>query len=223
MERQIVKLMAEIDRILPHSEYEIVLVENGSTDKTYSIAQRLAKLYSYVKAYRLELPSYGQAFKEGVKQAGYDIVVQFDIDFWDTDFLDLSLLLLDRYDIVIGSKNLGRSKDGRPFTRRIISKLVEIFLKAYFNVPFSDTHGMKAMRRRVILPLLDDVQSQNHFFDSELLIVCHYLRYSFKELPVALQEIRSTRFSFLIRAAETIKEFVKLIALKRLLIRHAYL
>lgn len=223
LEKQVIKLMAEIDRILPHSEYEIVLVENGSTDKTYSIAQKLTYIYSHVKAYRLELPSYGQAFKEGVRQARYDVVVQFDIDFWDTDFLDLSLLFLDRYDIVIGSKNLGTSKDGRPLTRRIISKAVELFLKFYFAVPFSDTHGMKAIRRSVILPLIDEVQSQNHFFDSELLIMCHYLRYSFKELPVALQEIRSTRFSFLVRAAETIKEFVKLIALKRLLIRYAYL
>ena len=222
LEKQIVKLIREIDKVLPLSEYEIVLVENGSRDKTYQVAQKLAKLYSQIRVFHLENPSYGQAFKEGIKQARYDTVVQFDIDFWDTDFLDLSLLLLDRYDIVIGSKNLGTSKDSRPLTRRMLSKAIEIFLKVYFNVPFSDTHGMKAIRKKVILPLIDQVHSQNHFFDSELLILCHYLRYSFKELPVGLTEIRKTRFPFLIRAAETVKEFVRLVALKRLFIRYAY-
>ena len=82
--------------------------------------------------------------------------------------------------------------------------------------------GMKAMKRKLVLPFIDEVQSENHFFDSELLIMCHYLRYSFKELPVSLQEIRNTRFSFLIRAAETLREFTRLISMKRLLVRYAY-
>ena len=222
LEVQVNKLMNEVDRVLPHAEYEILLVENGSSDRTYRIALRLARQNSNIKVVRLHSPSYGQAFKEGVKQAKYDVVIQFDIDFWDTDFLDLSLLLLSRYDIVIGSKNLGRSKDERPLARKILSKALELFLKFYFGVPFSDTHGMKAIRKSVILPLVDEVQSQNHFFDSELLIMCHYLRYSFKELPVSLQEIRSTRFSFLIRASETLREFARLINMKRLLVRYAY-
>ena len=223
LEKQVRKLMGEIDRVLPHFEYEILLVENGSTDETYNIAQKLAGQNGQIRVIRLEKPSYGQAFKEGVKQARFDVVVQFDLDFWDTDFLELALLLLGRYDIVIGSKNLGTSKDYRPLTRKLVSKFIELFLKFYFNVPFSDTHGMKAMQRRLILPLIDEIQSENHFFDSELLIMCHYLHYSFKELPVSLQEIRSTRFPFLIRAKETLGEFVKLINLKRLLIRYAYL
>jgi len=222
LEKQIVKLIREIDKVLPLSEYEIVLVENGSRDKTYQVAQKLAKLYSQIRVFHLENPSYGQAFKEGIKQARYDTVVQFDIDFWDTDFLDLSLLLLGRYDFIIGSKNLGTSIDRRPLTRKIFSKMLEFFLKFYFNVPFSDTHGIKAMKRQLILPLIDEVQSQNHFFDSELLIMCHYLRYSFKELPVSLQEIRGTRFSFLIRTVETLYEFIKLISVKKLLVRYAY-
>ena len=223
LEKQVNRLITEVDNLASYGEYEILLVENGSSDRTYSIAQKLAGKNSQVKVIQLENPSYGQAFKEGVKQAKYDVVIQFDIDFWDTDFLDLSLLLLERYDIVIGSKNLGNSQDKRSFARKVISKSLELFLKFYFGVPFSDTHGMKAIRRQVILPLIDEVQSQNHFFDSELLIMCHYLHYSFKELPVSLQEIRSTRFPFLIRAKETLGEFVKLINLKRLLIRYAYL
>lgn len=222
LEKQVRKLISEIDQVLPRAEYEIILVENGSTDSTFKIAKNLASKISQISLIQLKKPSYGQAFKEGVKQAKYDIVVQFDIDFWDTDFLDLSLLLLKRYDIVIGSKNLSTSKDKRPLARKIISKALEYFLKFYFSVTFSDTHGMKAMNKKLILPIIDEVQSQNHFFDSELLIMCHYLRYSFKELPVNLKEIRNTRFSFLIRSFETLLEFISLINTKRLLIRYSY-
>lgn len=215
LEKQIAKLIKEVEVVLPLAEYEIVLVENGSTDKTYNIAKRLAKNNTHISVAKLEFPSYGQAFKEGVKQAKFDVIVQFDIDFWDSDFLQLSLLLLDRYDIVIGSKNLGTSKDERPLSRKIISKCIEMFLKFYYGVPYSDTHGMKAMRRSKVIPLLDEVHCQNHFFDSELLILCYYLGFSFKELPVTLREIRATRFSFLIRAMETIQEFRQLIVIKK--------
>ena len=223
LEKQVKKLISEVDRVLPNSEYELVLVENGSTDNTLAVAKKLSNEISHINVVHLDNPSYGQAFKEGVREAKYDIVVQFDIDFWDTDFLDISLLLLGRYDFVIGSKNLGTSRDKRPLTRKILSKFLEVFLKYYFNVPFSDTHGIKAMKRKLILPFIDDVQSENHFFDSELLIMCHYQRYSFKELPVSLEEIRATRFSFLVRTMQTIREFVGLITVKKLLVRYAYL
>src|SRR3989304_4287400 len=222
LENQVKKLISEVGRVLPNSEYEIVLVENGSTDNTYTVAEKLSQQYNHIKLIHLEKPSYGQAFKEGLKEAEYDIVVQFEIDFWDMDFVDISLLLLSRYDFVIGSKNLGTSEDYRPFLRRLLSKSLELFLKIYFNVPFSDTHGIKAMRRKVVLPLIDDVQSQNHFFDSELLIMCYYLHFSFKELPVSLHEIRSTRFSFLIRTLQTMQEFLGLITVKKLLVRYSY-
>ena len=223
LERQVTYLTLEIERILPHAEYEIILVENGSTDNTFRIAKKIAHTNSFIKVLSLENPSYGQAFKEGLRYTKYDNVFQFDIDFWDSEFIQLSLLLLNRYDFVIGSKNLGNSIDKRPITRKLISKSLELFLKLYFGVPFSDTHGMKAMKRRLVLPFIDEIQSQNHFFDSELMIMCHYLRYSFKELPVSLMEIRATRFSFLIRMAETIKEFGKLISLKRFLLRYSYI
>ncbi|OGK46606.1 hypothetical protein A2963_02645 [Candidatus Roizmanbacteria bacterium RIFCSPLOWO2_01_FULL_40_13] len=223
LEEQVGRLMEEIERVLPHAEYEIVLVENGSTDNSLKIAQKLASDYGQITLVKLQSPSYGQAFKEGLRYARFDHAFQFDIDFWDVEFIELSLLLLNRYDFVIGSKNLGKSIDKRPIGRKVISKLLEYFLKLYFGVPFSDTHGMKALKRRLVLPYIDEVQSQNHFFDSELLIMCHYLRYSFKELPVSLSEIRSTRFSFLIRLLETLKEFGKLITMKRLLIRYSYL
>lgn len=215
LQNQIDKLTKEIEAVLPHAEYEIVLVENGSTDKTYNIAKKLTRRNGHIRVFHLEYPSYGQAFKEGVKQAKFEVVVQFDIDFWDIDFLELSLLLLDRYDIVIGSKNLGTSKDERPLSRKIISKSIELFLKLYYGLPYSDTHGMKAMRRNRVVALLDEVRCQNHFFDSELLIICYYSGYSFKELPVTLREIRSTRFSFLIRALEALQEFRQLILIKQ--------
>lgn len=222
LEKQVRALISEIDNNVPKAEYEIILVENGSIDRTYAIAKKLARHNSHIQVVKLKKPSYGQAFREGVKEAKYDIVFQFDIDFWDTDFLNLSLLLLNRYEIVIGSKNLGYSEDSRSLQRRIFSKGLEYFLKLYFGVPYSDTHGMKAFRRKLILPLIDEVSSDNHFFDSELLIRCYYLNYSFKELPVGLKEIRKTRFSFVTRATEVLFEFIQLIFLKKLLVRYSY-
>src|SRR3989344_2329018 len=139
LETQVGKLMGEIERILPHADYEIVLVENGSLDRTYNKAYKLSKTYSQIKLVRLDYSSYGQAFKEGLRYAKFDNVFQFDIDFWGIEFIELSLLLLNRYDFVIGSKNLGNSEDRRPLVRKFTSKMLEFLLKFYFGVPFSDT------------------------------------------------------------------------------------
>lgn len=215
LEKQLARLIGEIDKILPKSVYELILVENGSTDETHEIARKLARQNSHIRTFHLENPSYGQAFKEGIKKARYEVIVQFDIDFWDIDFLEQSLLLIERYDIVIGSKNLGISKDNRPIARKLISKFVEQIIRVYFRVPFSDTHGLKAMRRSLILSLINKVRSRNLFFDSELLIISYRLNYSFVELPVRLKEIRRTRFSYLILVLDTVKEFSQLILLKR--------
>jgi len=220
LEKQLDKLIGEIDKILPKSVYEIILVENGSTDSTLAVGRKLAKQIRHIRAFHLENPSYGQAFKKGIKESVHEVIVQFDIDFWDIDFLEQSLLLIERYDIIIGSKNLGISKDNRPIARKLISKFLEQIIRVYFRVPFSDTHGMKTIRRNLIMPLIDKIQSQNHFFDSELLIICHYLKYSFKELPVRLEEIRKTRFPIHIRTSGVVQEFVRLLAMRRLLVNH---
>lgn len=214
LEEQVRMLYSNLHSLNLKTAYEILLVENGSTDKTYKIAKRLSEEVPHVNVLKLKKASYGGAYKEGIKHAKYNVVVQFDIDFWDTRFLKKSLDMMSRYDIVIGSKNLLYSKDERPFGRRFMSKFVEITIQSVFKVNITDTHGLKTAKRQAILPYIDQVRCKNHFFDTELLIRCYHSGYRFKELPVEVREIRETRFNFFNRSFAVLKELSQLVSLR---------
>lgn len=207
---QITNITKKIKRLRLRQKYEIILVENGSHDNTYQIAKELKNTYKNIRVIKLIRPSYGQAFRAGIKKSRYPIIVQFDLDFWDIRFLKKSLGIMNEFDIVIGSKNLSKSTDKRFFTRRIISKCIEKSIKLRFNTTLSDSHGLKVIRKEVILPLLDYINCTNHFFDTELLLTSCTQGAQLVELPVELTEIRKTRFPYLVRTIEVIHEYIGL-------------
>lgn len=223
LKRQIDKIISKIKKLnLASSSYEIIIVENGSTDSTYQIAKRLAKDYKQLKVLKINQPSYGQALRQGIKEAKYNLVYQFDIDFWSIEFLKKSLDLIDNYDIIIGSKNLLDSDDQRPIIRKLFSKLIEIAIKYWFRVNITDTHGQKLMRKEKIIDLIDKINSPNHFYDSELLVRAFYLNYRFKEIPVSLKEIRKSRFAYHLRFFEVVGEFKQLLSLKKSILSNPF-
>ncbi len=185
-------------------------MENGSCDNTYKIAKELKNSHKNIRVIKLARPSYGQAFKTGIKKSKYPLIVQFDLDFWDISFLKKALGIANEFDIVIGSKNMSKSNDNRSFARRIISKCIEKSIKLRFATTLSDSHGLKVVRKAVILPLLDYINCTNHFFDTELLLTSCANGAELIELPVELTEIRTTRFPYLVRAIEVLHEYLGL-------------
>ena len=67
--------------------YELLLIENGSTDKTLEIAQSLSNMNNSIKVHSLNQANYGNALKNGFSLAIYDLVVAFDIDYYSETFL----------------------------------------------------------------------------------------------------------------------------------------
>lgn len=215
LELQIEALISKLKSYSKTLKYEIVLVENGSTDETHQIALKLAKIHQNILVYRNYTSSYGQATKTGFKHASYDILALFDIDFWSVDFLNKSIALLNQYDIVIGSKNLPESYDERPLMRKLLSSAMEKFTKFVFKINITDTHGLKVMKKELIEKLIDKVESPNHFFDTELLTRAYYAGYKFIELPVKIKEIRQSRFPLYKRSIEAFFELFILLRLKK--------
>lgn len=216
LQAQVEKILKTIKQSGIRGKFEMILVENGSIDNTRSTASALTKKHRQIKLVTLPYPSYGRAFKEGIRHTKYNFLFQFDIDFWDVAFLKKSLSLLEKKDIVIGSKNLATSHDHRSFTRKLISRSIELIIQKSFHLPLTDTHGIKAFRKEKIQPFIDNTKSNNHFFDTELLIRCYYANLTITELPVDLSELRKTRFSFITRSIDVIRELLHLLLIKDL-------
>ena len=212
LKRQTERILAGIESLYPEIQFEIILVENGSYDNTAEIASRLSE-DKRIKVVSIKQPSYGLAFKAGLLKAKYQVIFQFDIDFWDLEFIRQADKLLETYDFVIGSKNIDGARDLRPIKRRLLSRILEKAINLRFPVRISDTHGLKALKKEIVDRYIKDIVCQNHFFDSELMIRIALDGHSFKEIPVNLQELRNSRFPFLVRLREVTGEFMTLISL----------
>ncbi|MER3423987.1 MAG: glycosyl transferase family 2, partial [Nitrospiraceae bacterium] len=179
--------------------YEVILCENGSTDRTLAQAQLLSREDPHIRVIHLPFPSYGHALKAGIEHARFDRLVLLNLDLCDLEFLARASALLDRYDCVVGSKTAPGSCDERPFVRRMITRLFNGFLWLVFGFEGSDTHGVKAFRRHRVLPLVRACATQAELFDTELVLRGHRHGLTWCEIPIAVRECRPARTSVLRR------------------------
>jgi glycosyltransferase involved in cell wall biosynthesis len=193
--------------------FEIVVVENGSTDETRAIAERLAAELDEVKAEHIDVGDYGLALRTGLLAATGVAVVNFDADYYDLDFLQKAVERVTPDDgpaIVVGSKRAKGADDTRPPLRKLVTWTFSTLLRVVFGLKVSDTHGMKAMRRGAVEPYARRCQFGQDIFDTELILRCERAGLKSDEIPVAVVELRPARTSILRRVPRTILALVKL-------------
>ena len=190
--------------------YELLLIENGSTDKTITIAQSLSKKNNTIKVLSLHDANYGSALKHGFNLASNELIVAFDIDYYSETFLKTALQLDKDFAAITASKRLQTSKDARRLIRRIATNAFVYILKILFRTSLSDTHGMKAIRKTEIEKYIEQVVSTQDIFDTELLIRIERNGGIVKEVPAKINEIRPSVSLIYERIPRTLKSLIKL-------------
>lgn len=178
------------------SDFELIVIENGSTDDTLTIAERLSHEFGEVRVLSRGVANYGAALRNGVLASRGEVVVTFDVDYFDLGFLERALSLLEGHDppvIVVGSKRAPGASDKRPWPRRLVTAVFSMLVQFGFSLPVSDTHGMKAWRRAAVEPIVRRCRSVSDLFDTELLIRAARSGLPTAELPVTARERRPSR------------------------------
>ncbi len=188
--------------------FEVLVIENGSSDDTLAIAERLATTFDEVRVETLPRPDYGAALRRGLLVARGDAVVNFDVDYYDLDFLhDAVALVRAEHDppaIVVGSKRAPGADDQRSWPRRFVTWGFTSILHVGFGLRVSDTHGMKAMGRDVVVPLARQCRFDADLFDTELVIRAERAGLPVAEVPVRVAERRPSRTSIVRRATRSL-------------------
>ena len=129
--------------------YELLLTENGSRDRTVAILEELARAHPRLRHLHSPEPNYGQALRRGILEARGRFVVADEIDLCDPGFYDRALPILARgeADMVVGSKRAAGSVDGRPAFRRLATWVHNTVLRIVLGFRGTDTHGVKAFSR----------------------------------------------------------------------------
>ena len=189
------------------ADFEIIVAENGSTDGTREVAARLAADAPEVRALSLPEPDYGAALRAGLLDARGEMVVNFDVDYYDLGFLDRALARLGEPDhpaVVVGSKRQEGSVDNRSWSRKLVTLGFTTILHVGFGLSVSDTHGMKAMRKDAVRSIAEGCRFRTDLFDTELVIRAERAGLGVVDLPVEVSETRPSRTPIVKRAARSL-------------------
>lgn len=208
--QEVERLVAGMQSLLPHLDYELLLVENGSHDRTHAIAEDLAKRHAEIRVFHLPNAGYGPAMKHGLLQAAGEFVVLFNIDFWDIQFIHRALELQRQknLDMVVGSKTMEGAEDTRPFVRRLITRAFNALLRFVFGFSGTDTHGMKLLRRAQMTPIIQACKTEREIFDTEFVMRAQHVGLATEEIPVVCEEKRKTTYHIAKRIPRTAKDLL---------------
>lgn len=193
-------------------DFEIILAENGSKDQTVPIAERLAGEHEQVVTFSYPEPNYGGALREGIMRSRGEFVVCEEIDLCDVGFhlRALEVLRRDQADFVVGSKAMRGAGDERPLVRRVATKVYNGLLRVTLGFRGTDTHGLKAFRRRSAAPVAARCVVEHDVFASELVIRAQRSGVRVMEIPVRIEEKRAPSINLARRVPRVIKNLARL-------------
>lgn len=166
-------------------KYEILVADNGSTDRSVSIAESKG-----ARVVRISEKGYGSALGGGIRAAKGRYVIMADSDLsYDFGCLpDIVMKLREGADLVMGNRFAGVIDDGAmPFLHRYLGNPVLSFLgRLFFNLPVGDFHcGMRGFDRESILSL--GLRTTGMEFASEMIVRAGLAGKRIEETPARLR------------------------------------
>jgi glycosyltransferase involved in cell wall biosynthesis len=202
-----------IERMMElQTPYELLIAENGSSDRTIAIAEELAQKYPQVKVHSLGEPNYGKALKRGILRAIGEIVICDEIDLCDTDFYRRALKVLEeeRVDLVVGSKVMEGAQDRRGLFRHSATLVINGMLRVLVGFHGTDTHGLKAFRRERLVGTVERCELDRDLFASEFVIRAEREGRRVKEIPVHIVEKRPPSVNLVRRVPKVLRDIARL-------------
>jgi glycosyltransferase involved in cell wall biosynthesis len=152
------------------AEYELIIIDDASTDATPRIADRLAAEDPHVRVvHHPKNRKLGGSMRSGFAAATGDLVLYTDADLpFDMNELPRIVRLLREYDAdIVSAYRFDRTGEGA--VRAIYTTVYNALIKAVFGVRVRDINfACKLVRRRVLDHI--ELQSEGSFIDAELII-----------------------------------------------------
>lgn len=214
------RLAKNLDRIMAflkkqRSEFEVILVDDGSTDRTGRILGDYGRRFRWVKLLRHEKnQGKGAAVRTGMLVAKGERMLMTDCDL-STPMEELEVLMNHAadFDIVIGSRRLAEKKLGR-MPERYRTFLGDIYyelLRLVLLPEVRDTNcGFKLFSHKVIKPVFLRAKINRWGYDAEVLFLAHRLGYTIKEVPVKWTHFAGSKVKVVDAMVQTLGELASI-------------
>lgn len=191
-EETIAKCIAKANRFLSEENLlgEVIISDNGSTDRSLEIAQSLG-----AQVVHQSLKGYGHALRKGIEAARGRYIIIGDSD--DSyDFYNLRPFLEKLwagYDIVMGSRLKGKIEPGAmSFLHRLGNPLLTGILNLFFKTGISDAHcGLRAFTKEAFQRM--KLKTGGMEFASEFVVKAVKERLKITEVAITLHKAGRTR------------------------------
>ena len=189
-ENRLPNSLEQVFRFLKKQSYvsEVVVVENGSTDKTFEVAQRFANQHENLRVIHNEQRGKGGAVLRGVREAHGEYVFICDADL-SMPIEEINKFLppvLTDFDIAIGSREApGAVRYNEPYYRHLTGRVFNMLIRLMVLPKLQDTQcGFKCMRAVVARDIFPFQTLTGWAFDVELLYIAHRHGYRILEIPI---------------------------------------
>lgn len=202
----------------PYS-WRITIADNASTDSTLSVAYRLQDTHPDVQVVHLPQKGRGRALRKAWLESDAAALCYMDVDL--STHLDALLplaqaVLVEGYHVATGSRMMRGSQIQRSLQREITSRGLITLIKLLFLSKLTDTQcGFKSIGRAIAHELLPQVESNEWFFDTELLLLAEKGGYRIRNIPIRWSEDPDSRVNIVKTVVEDLSGLARM-RLKRI-------
>ncbi len=191
------------------NDFEIIIVNDGSTDKTADVADSLAKTYKNVRViHHTKNLGLASAFRTGIKVCSKDIVLYIEGD-GQQPLKDQYQVLkkIKSADVVLGTRSY---RFDYSFFRKSLSYGFLFLLRLFFNLPYKDVGWSQAYRRKIFDVI--ELKSTSPFFCAELVIKALRNEFKVAEAPVSYRsrDRGATNYGNILTAYKMFREMMLL-------------
>ncbi len=169
--------------------YEIIVVNNNSTDATADITERFSHLIKNLKLINCKVPGKGAAVKRGIMEAHGEIRLFTDAD--NSTSIDQFNKMLpyfrEDYDVVIGSRDIKGAKLIPPqaWHKQQAGNIGNLIIQVLLLPGMWDSQcGFKAFTEEAAIKIFPLMKISRWAFDVEILALAKKMGYKIKEIPV---------------------------------------
>ncbi len=194
--------------------FEIIIVNNNSSDNTRQIALEYATSRPYIRVIDELAQGKGAAVRTGMLAATGDYLFMADADF-SMPVEEIAKFLppqLSQYDVAIGSREApGAVRYNEPQYRHFMGRVFNFYVKTLAIPGFEDTQcGFKCFRREVAWDILPYQSIDGWAFDVELLFIALRRGYRVVEVPVQWYYGENSRVSPIRDTINMIREVLRI-------------